>query len=68
MISVIVWFHLKEIKSYTDQIIQYFKDNNIQSAYMGHCTSDEVIDYFKEKLNGYTEVKKLFAGAKFEID
>lgn len=35
---------------------------------MGHCTSDEVIEYFKEKLDGYTEVKKLFAGAKFEID
>lgn len=28
---------------------------------------DEKIDYFKEKLNRYTEVKKLFAGAKFEI-
>lgn len=68
VIAVIGGFHLKEINSYTDQIIQYFKNNNIQSAYMGHCTSDEVIDYFKEKLNGYTEVKKLFAGAKFEID
>ena len=35
---------------------------------MGHCTSDEVIDYFNEQLSGITEVKKLFAGAKFEIN
>lgn len=67
VIAVIGGFHLKEINQYTEQIIQYFKDNNVQSAIMGHCTSDEVIDYFKEKLDGYTEVKKLFAGAKFEI-
>lgn len=68
VIAVIGGFHLKEINAYTDQVIQYFRDNNVQSAYMGHCTSDEVIEYFKEKLNGCTEVKKLFAGAKFEID
>lgn len=68
VIAVIGGFHLKEINSYTDQVIQYFKDNNVQSAYMGHCTSDEVIDYFKEQLSGITEVKKLFAGAKIEID
>ena len=67
VIAVIGGFHLREINSYTDQVIQYFKDNNVESAYMGHCTSDEVIEYFKEKLDGYTEVKKLFAGAKFEI-
>ena len=68
VIAVIGGFHLKEINAYTDQVIQYFRDNNVQSAYMGHCTSDEVIEYFKEKLNGCTEVKKLFVGAKFEID
>ena len=35
---------------------------------MGHCTSDEVIEYFKEQLMGVTQVEKLFAGAKFEIN
>ena len=57
VIAVIGGFHLKEINAYTDQVIQYFRDNNVQSAYMGHCTSFEVIEYFKEKLNGCTEVK-----------
>lgn len=67
VIAVIGGFHLNEIDSYTSQIVQYFKDNNIQNAYMGHCNSDEVIDYFKEQLNGTTTVTKLFAGAEFEI-
>lgn len=67
VIAVIGGFHLKQINEYTDQIIQYFKDSNVKSAYMGHCTSDEVIEYFKEQLTGITEVKKLFAGAKIEI-
>ncbi len=39
----------------------------MQSAYMGHCTTDEVIEYFGEQLKGVTQVKKLFAGAEFEI-
>lgn len=68
VIAVIGGFHLKQINSYTDQIIKYFKTNNIRSAYMGHCTSDEVIEYFKEKLIGITQIEKLFAGAMFEIN
>lgn len=67
VLAVIGGFHLKEINEYTSEIVQYFKDNKIEKAYMGHCTSDEVIDYFKEQLNGLTEVTKLFSGAKFEI-
>lgn len=35
---------------------------------MGHCTSDEVIEYFKEMLSDCTEVKKLFSGMQFEIE
>lgn len=68
VIAVVGGFHLKEINSYTEKIIQYFKDNKIHKAYMGHCTSDEVIEYFEKQLNGITEVKKLFAGAEFEIE
>lgn len=67
VLAVIGGFHLKEINSYTDQIIQYFKNNKVQTAYMGHCTSDEVIEYFKEQLRGTTQIEKLFAGAEFEI-
>ena len=68
VIAVMGGFHLKQTDSYTDKMIQYFKDNKIQTAYMGHCTSDEVIEYFKEKLTGVTQVEKLFSGAKFEIN
>lgn len=68
VVAVVGGFHLKEIDKYTQKIIKYFKDNKIERAYMGHCTSDEVIDYFKEQLDGITEVQKLFAGAKFEIN
>lgn len=65
--AVVGGFHLKKINSYTQKVIQYFKDNNIKEAYMGHCTSDEVIEEFKNKLNGITKVVTLYAGAKFEI-
>ena len=67
IIAVIGGFHLKEIDSYTEKIVQYFKHNKVQNAYMGHCTSDEVIDYFKKQLEDYTKVNKLFTGAVFEI-
>ena len=67
ILAVIGGFHLKEVDEYTLELLQYFKDNNIKQAYMGHCTSDEVIEYFKENLNDVTEIKTLYAGAKFEI-
>lgn len=68
VVAVVGGFHLKTIDPYTQEIVQYFKDNNIERAYMGHCTSDEVIEYFKEQLMGITQVEKLFVGAKFEIN
>lgn len=68
IIAVVGGFHLKEVDVYTQEIVQYFKDNKIEKAYMGHCTSDEVIEYFKEQLIDITQVEKLFAGAEFEIN
>ncbi len=68
VVAVVGGFHLKEINPYTQAIVQYFKDNKIERAYMGHCTSDEVIEYFKEQLTGITQVQKLFAGAELEIN
>ncbi len=67
VIAVVGGFHLKTVDSYTQEIVHYFKDNHIEKAYMGHCTSDEVIQYFKEQLMGITQVENLFAGAKFEV-
>lgn len=68
VVAVVGGFHLKTIDPYTEEIVQYFKDNNIERAYIGHCTSDEVIEYFIKQLDAYTKVNKLFAGAKFKID
>lgn len=66
VLCVIGGFHLREVDEYTDQIIKYFKENHIQSTYMGHCTKDEVIDYFKEKLEGIVEVHTFYAGDVIE--
>ncbi len=67
VLAVVGGFHLKKINPYTQKIIQYFSDNNIKEAYMGHCTSDEVIEEFRSKLKDTTNVITLYAGAKFEI-
>lgn len=67
VIAVMGGFHLREINESTEKTIQYFINNNIQSAYMGHCTSDEVIEEFKTKLHDKCKVEKLYAGARFEI-
>lgn len=65
--TVIGGFHLKELDDVTEQTIQYFIDNKIQRVYVGHCTSDIVIEEFINRLEDKCKVQKLYAGAKFEI-
>ena len=65
--AVIGGFHLKDIDESTDKTIKYFIDNNIKNAFMGHCTSDEVIETFKIQLEGKCDVQKLFSGYTFEL-
>lgn len=67
IVAVIGGFHLKELDEVTEKTIRYFIDNNIQSAYVGHCTSDKVIEEFVKRLDNKCKVEKLFAGAKFEV-
>lgn len=67
ILAVIGGFHLKNIDEATQKTIQYFIDNKIQNAYMGHCTSDEVIEEFKSKLNEKCKVECLYSGLQFEI-
>lgn len=67
IIAVIGGFHLKNVDEVTQKTIQYFINNRIQNAYMGHCTSDEVIEEFKNKLDGICNVESLYSGATFEI-
>lgn len=63
--AVIGGFHLKEIDNATKETIKYFMANNIPQAYMGHCTSDEVIEEFRKQLSGKCEVHAMYAGASF---
>ena len=65
--AVIGGFHLKNINKITEDTIKYFINNNISKAYMGHCTSDEVIVEFEKKLKGKCEVEMLYAGLDFKI-
>ncbi len=67
IIAVIGGFHLKKIDEYTQSIVEYFKNNNVKNAYMGHCTSDEVIDYFEKELKGVVKVTKLYSGLEIKI-
>lgn len=66
VIAVIGGFHLRELNESATDAIRYFKDNNIEKAYMGHCTCDEVIEEFEKQLKDITEVSKLYVGAIFE--
>ena len=65
--AVMGGFHLKEVDEMTQETIKYFANNNVASAYMGHCTSDEVINEFKKQLEGKCKVEILYSGAEFEL-
>lgn len=67
ILAVIGGFHLKDISDATMKTIDYFIENKVQKAYVGHCTSDEVIEEFEKQLNNKCTVEKLFSGAEFEI-
>ena len=47
--------------------INYFRQNRVQHAYLGHCIYDEVIDRFERELAGITTIHRMFSGAEFEI-
>lgn len=65
--AVLGGFHLKEIDNQTEKTIEYFKQNNIKEILLGHCTSNIVCDYFKEKLHNGFNVKILETGIKFVL-
>ena len=63
-------FHLRNLdkqKHVIDQTIQYFKDNDLQVLYLGHCVKDFVIDYFKQQLPN-VKIETLASGKQFDID
>lgn len=68
--AVLGGFHLRKLekqKDIIDKTIEYFKKNEIKELFLGHCVTDDVIDYFE---NALPEVKisRLAAGKVFEIE
>jgi len=45
---------------------EYFKENKVKIALLGHCIEDSVIAQFERELMGITEVRRMFSGAEFE--
>lgn len=63
-------FHLRNLekqKDIIDQTIQYFIDNEIQCLCLGHCVTDEVIDYFEQNLPN-TQIIRLAAGKNIQFE
>ncbi|MBQ9790590.1 MAG: MBL fold metallo-hydrolase [Clostridia bacterium] len=63
-------FHLRKLekqKNKIDKTIEYFKKNSIKELYLGHCVTDEVIDYFEQALKD-VKIIRLAAGKEFELE
>ena len=63
-------FHLRYLdkqKEMIDNTIEYFKRNDVKVLFLGHCVTDEVINYFKDKLNDI-EIINIYSGGVFELN
>ena len=68
--AVLGGFHLRDLekqKEKIDKTINYFDENGVQRIYLGHCVTDDVIEYFEKNANNL-EVFRLFSGSKFTIE
>lgn len=67
--AVLGGFHLRDLEKKKDKIdktIQYFIDNDVKHLYLGHCVTDDVIEYFKNNLTNI-EIHTLGAGKVFDV-
>lgn len=63
-------FHLRKLekqKEIIDRTIEYFKANNLKHLYLGHCVTDEVIEYISSKLPE-VQIHRLQTGKEFELE
>ena len=65
--AVIGGFHLKEIDDQVEKTIEYFKNEKINKLYLGHCNSDLVCNYFKERMHNIADVKVIGAGMSIKF-
>lgn len=62
-------FHLRNLekqKDIIDQTIEYLRVNNVKVLYLGHCVTDEVINYFEQNLKG-VKIVRLASGKEYEL-
>lgn len=67
--AVLGGFHLRNLEKQQhkiDKTIKYFNDNGIKRLYLGHCVTDEVINYFRENTVDI-EIHSLATGKSFNI-
>lgn len=63
-------FHLRNLekqKEIIDCTIDYFKQSKIKSLFLGHCVTDEVIEYFEKNLPKVS-ITRLCAGKEIELN
>lgn len=63
-------FHLRKLekqKEIIDRTIEYFKSNNLKHLYLGHCVTDEVIEYISSKLPE-VQIHRLQTGKEFKLE
>ncbi|MDD4624267.1 MAG: NAD(P)-binding protein [Bacilli bacterium] len=65
--AVLGGFHLKENNNQLNLTMKYFIENKINKLYLGHCTSDLVIDVMKENLSDKIELDLLKCGSIIEL-
>lgn len=68
--AVLGGFHLRNLdsnKAKINKTIEYFKENRIRNVYLGHCVTDDVIDYFEENLTS-AKIFRLAVGKKFYME
>ncbi|MCC3868432.1 MBL fold metallo-hydrolase [Terrisporobacter mayombei] len=64
VIGIIGGTHLREYNDRANKTLEYFKDNNINKLYLGHCTSFEVKSYIHSSI----PITEVGVGLKLEIN
>ena len=68
--SVLGGFHLRNLdekKETIDLTIEYLKKVGVKNLYLGHCITDQVIDYFENNMKD-TKIIRLYSGASYKIN
>lgn len=68
--AVLGGFHLRKLEEQKDKIdktIKYLEEIGVKKLYLGHCITDDVIEYFKNNIENI-EIHPLAAGKEFNID